>query len=328
MSGVTITPSTLGLESSRVATSIARHTADFLDPKPPVGGNPGMEVSAIPELLARILGHLALRDVPAVRRACRQWSTARIQVQCAPADIARVVRRAIQCLHYDDPDGFYVALELVGPVVAARLITSGLHTKIGLFGEACNRGRLVIAQRLADDFDLTAADVRRGGSCALIWACANGHLAVAQWLADRFALTTEDACADDNSALLWACGDGHLAVVQWLVDHFGLTASARSESSSALCDACKNGHLETAQWLADHFLLTTADVRGCGNKTLWWVFKNCNLAVAQWLIDRFELTATDVCEGGVGPTLRWASLSDHNEKAQWLADRFGLIFED
>ena len=251
-------------------------------------------VSAIPELLAHILGYLSLDDISAARRTCRQWSTARIQVRCAPADIARVVRRAIGCLDYDDPDGFHDALELVGSVVAAHLVSHGPNTKSGLFDEACVRGRLGIAQRLTDRFALTAADVRAYDNCTLRRACANGHLAVAQWL----------------------------------VDHFGFTTGARGEIGLALRATCKNGHLETAQWLADHFLLTAADVRRCGNNNLWWIFKECNPAITQWLVDRFELAAIDICDGRVDYALRWAFSAGHNEKVRWLADSFGLIFGD
>jgi len=135
---------------------------------------------------------------------------------------------------------------------------------------------------------LTREQVRAVDNEALRWTCWRGRLAVAQWLADRFQLTAADARAGNNEALRWACGDGHLATAQWLTERFGLTAAdARAFSNNALLGACTNGHLDVVQWLVKRFGLTAADACAEYNGALRFAACNGHWNVVRWLKTEF-----------------------------------------
>ena len=119
---------------------------------------------------------------------------------------------------------------------------------VNAFQAACRNGHLLLAQWMAEAYDLDKDEAMAGGCLGLGLACKHGHLHVAQWLTAKFDLGKAHAAAGGHAAKRGSCANGHLEVVQWLSEQFKFTVQdIRIHDAEAFRNCCKNGHLATAK---------------------------------------------------------------------------------
>ena len=171
--------------------------------------------------------------------------------------------------------------------------------------EACGRGDLSDAQRIASEYKYTTSDVRGDDNAALRAACKCGCLEIVRWLVKTFTLTAEDARAhhaEGGTALIYACSGGHLEVAKWLTDEFDLTIEDADvygggfDETTLEC-VCANGHLEVAKWMVNAFDLIAEKRHICGDDMqsggLWLLYmacKNGHWLTVKWIIKTFSLS--------------------------------------
>ncbi len=193
--------------------------------------------------------------------------------------------------------------------------TSFLRKKY--FRNHCRQGHLLVAQLLADHFQLTDSDIYNCN--AFLLACTHGHLSIAQWLTEKIPTAATQATYE-YAILQDVCMQGHLIVAQWLVNKFGLT----DKTGKAFRFACGNGHLLVAQWLTDKFKLTVDHARIYDNDVLRTACSNGYLPILQWLTDKFSLTAIDESNA---KGLEHACMYRRTHVVEWLIDKFQITID-
>lgn len=134
--------------------------------------------------------------------------------------------------------------------IAQACIGSDELRKYGCFMLSCaiiDGSPLATLCRLADQFGITAADIR--DNFDLRTACRYRDLATVRWLVERFGLTANDVQAGNYEVLRIAISRG-FGLGEWLVEHFGLTVE---DAQASIIAACECGDLDTAEWLAWRF---------------------------------------------------------------------------
>jgi hypothetical protein len=165
-----------------------------------------------------------------------------------------------------------------------------------LLRAACGQGALSTAQWIAEQFTITADQVRFDNNLILQQTCEHGRHEVAQWLVAHYGLTVADIRA--SGCLDGACAEGCLPVVQWIVTQFELPANEvcamvypRRHEVCALHIACKHGRLAVVQWLVAHFRL--ADATGLAwREYVELAISGDHLELVRWLAVNFQIQLT------------------------------------
>ncbi len=202
----------------------------------------------------------------------------------------------------------------------SRKPVEGAHGGLSPVGglEACFRGDLATARRLAADQWHPQHAVCQQGSTAMMWAASGGHLEVLEWLVTDCGCDINARNKVGRTASMFAAKYGHHECLRWLISTAAADISLRAEDDSGVFDwAVFGGDLLTLQTAAETLPpaeLHAANRFGC--TAIHWAASGGSVAVLRWLYEH-GLDFSVINDAGHG-CVQKAAWRGHQEALQWL----------